>query len=292
MRRVLLAGVVVALAAMSSGCCQFRTFVHSPFGPGTLCDTTNCGGSCGGSCDACGCNPCQSDLAPCGCGPYGCGLFGGLFGCGPRTCRPSGFPYYGTWGFGPTWGCGPAACCEPRCAPGAGLGNACGMTDACNSCGDCGSSCGSSCDSCCDSCSEPCCNSCGSCCGECTCGCCGGPGILLHIFRLFHPNHWIGCGNNCGCGEIYWGDFHGDPPDCCDPCDCRGNFTGCRGGNCGCSPRYSVNNGVPGDSTNAPESEEMDPSRGPEPTKAPVVPSTKKLPNYNGKRPNNYGRMR
>lgn len=29
-----------------------------------------------------------------------------------------------------------------------------------------------------------------------------------------------------GCGEVYWGDWISDPPDCCEPCDSCGNFTG------------------------------------------------------------------
>ena len=39
-----------------------------------------------------------------------------------------------------------------------------------------------------------------------------------------------------GCGEVYWGEWTSDPPDCCDPCDNCGNWTGgahhCRS----CSP--------------------------------------------------------
>ncbi|MEX0643286.1 MAG: hypothetical protein WD468_11325 [Pirellulales bacterium] len=44
----------------------------------------------------------------------------------------------------------------------------------------------------------------------------------------------------CGCsgcdGEMYWSEWHNDPPCCHDPCDCYGNWTGgCsgRGGCCG-----------------------------------------------------------
>jgi len=52
-------------------------------------------------------------------------------------------------------------------------------------------------------------------------------GPLTLVFSIFNPEHWDG-----GCGERYWGDFHGDPPHCCDPCDHMGNYTG---GGCGCS---------------------------------------------------------
>jgi len=53
------------------------------------------------------------------------------------------------------------------------------------------------------------------------CGyCCRG--LLGGVLRIFCPPCW--CGK--GCGEIYWSEFHSDPPDCCDPCDRHGNFTG------------------------------------------------------------------
>lgn len=36
------------------------------------------------------------------------------------------------------------------------------------------------------------------------------------------------CGK--GCGEVYWGEWYSDPPDCCDPCDqCYGQWTGPHG---------------------------------------------------------------
>jgi hypothetical protein len=25
---------------------------------------------------------------------------------------------------------------------------------------------------------------------------------------------------------VYWSEWHNDPPRCCDPCDCHGNWTG------------------------------------------------------------------
>jgi len=80
-------------------------------------------------------------------------------------------------------------------------------------------------------------SSCGSSCGG-SCGDCADPsaqcGPLTIVHKLLHPQKW-----NCGsCGERYWGDFHGDPPECCDPCDRCGNFTGagsdgCNSGNGG-----------------------------------------------------------
>lgn len=53
-------------------------------------------------------------------------------------------------------------------------------------------------------------------------GRCGRRGPLSLVVGLLHGPSWCGP----GCGEIYWGDFHGDPPDGCDPCDRCGNFTG------------------------------------------------------------------
>ena len=42
-----------------------------------------------------------------------------------------------------------------------------------------------------------------------------------------------------GWGESYWSDFHSEPPDCWDPCDQCGNFTGgsCGTGYCQSQPR-------------------------------------------------------
>jgi hypothetical protein len=30
------------------------------------------------------------------------------------------------------------------------------------------------------------------------------------------------------CGECYWSEWFNDPPACCDPCDCYGNYSGPR----------------------------------------------------------------
>jgi hypothetical protein len=38
------------------------------------------------------------------------------------------------------------------------------------------------------------------------------------------------CGGCCDCGgcssELYWSEWHNDPPQCCDPCDRCGNWIG------------------------------------------------------------------
>jgi len=96
---------------------------------------------------------------------------------------------------------------------------------------------------CVDSCgADPC--SCGTCIEPCAAGCCetgcevAGPcvrpcrGPLAFVLGLLHPKTY--CGN--ACGDAYYGSFLSDPPDCCDPCDQCGNFTGggtCAGGACG-----------------------------------------------------------
>ncbi len=54
----------------------------------------------------------------------------------------------------------------------------------------------------------------GGCQGPCRCG----------LLSAIH-----GCGG--GCGEVYWGEWLNDPPDCCDPCgECYGVYTGPRNG--------------------------------------------------------------
>ena len=67
----------------------------------------------------------------------------------------------------------------------------------------------------------------GGSCGSCSshgspCGGCG----LLNFLRC----RMTSCK---GCGEMYYGEWMSDPPDCCDPCDaCTGDFTG-HSGCCG-----------------------------------------------------------
>jgi hypothetical protein len=102
-------------------------------------------------------------------------------------------------------------------------------------CGSCGSgSCGSSCQTCqpaCDDCGTDCGGTCGASCetgggqcgGDCggTCGDCSPCGPLSWLFDLLSQGY---CGPSCG--KVWWGDWHGAPPDCCDPCDRCGEYTG------------------------------------------------------------------
>ena len=176
MKRAILVCLVSGLLAAGSGCCALHSIIYEPFGPGTMCDPTNCD-----------------------------------TGCGP-TCGPA---------------CGPA--CGPTCGlasgPARGLarGPACGPA--------CGPTCGPACDACGGACGEV---GCGPGPGPCASPCAGPCGPLSWLFSIFT------CGYpDSGCGEVWWGDFHGAPPDCCDPCDRCGNFTGgpgpvgdCASGNC------------------------------------------------------------
>ena len=80
------------------------------------------------------------------------------------------------------------------------------------------------------------CNPGGDPCGDPCTGRCWNRGPLTWVFALIGRGIW-GCG---GCGERYWGDFYGDPPDCWDPCDGYGNYTGGAGSGCrSCGRGYS-----------------------------------------------------
>ncbi len=80
---------------------------------------------------------------------------------------------------------------------------------------------------------EPCdddgCGECGMPARRCRCRIVRGP--LSFVFALFTAGTYRGCWG--GCGERYWGDWYGDPPECSDPCDCHGNFTGGGCSSCG-----------------------------------------------------------
>ena len=169
----------------------------------------------------CGCDAGYGCEPDCGCGGCGCGDCGCDAGCG---CEPScgcgdGCGCDGRQFAGQVWECchecGPpiSPCTGPEC---------CGCEPSCG-CGDCGEpACGCGCDEGCGC--EPSCG-CGSSCGCGTSGsnlgcgfgqCCGR--VVGFIDRL------------CGCtgcdGELYWSEWHNDPPRCCDPCDHCGNWVG------------------------------------------------------------------
>jgi hypothetical protein len=132
---------------------------------------------------------------------------------------------------------------------GSSAGGDCGSDAACGCDADC--SCDPTCEfdvvngrkfagktwTCCRECGPPICTCKGSSsCGH-NCGCngeggSGRRGCLRGVCR-----YGTCCGRVvglvdrfCGCtgcdGELYWSEWHNDPPRCCDPCDCHGNWIG------------------------------------------------------------------
>jgi hypothetical protein len=102
---------------------------------------------------------------------------------------------------------------RPRCGDGCRCGSPyAGMTyDVC--CETCGPNCGPSCGSCAACGQEAGCGSPGDGCNSCKKG-----NRVCPILGAFQCN---------GCGELYWSEWFNDPPRCCDPCDCYGNYLGC-----------------------------------------------------------------
>ena len=216
------------------------SFLPSPSQAGILglfgfdcCGGHNCGcgrGGCGGCCEAgCGCDQCCEPA--CGCG----GCCEPACGCG-TGCFANGRQYAGQCFSG---------CCETRvpicpcvgrnggcCQSGCGCGECCEPACGCNSC--CEPACG------CGGCCEPACG-CGSSCGggwgtancphKCClknfgfCSCCG------HVVKAVSS---LSACNGCN-GEVYWSEWHNDPPYCQDSCNSCGEWTGRNDGACGCN---------------------------------------------------------
>lgn len=129
----------------------------------------------------------------------GCGVVHALLYC---PFGPDAEPCGGACG----GACGPA--CGPSCAD-----------------GPCDAPCGAECAAPCGGrgraavCHDPCEESCDPCRNE-RVGVQCGP--LSWLFAPFRCRTW--CGGNCG--ERYMGDWYSDLPDCHDPCDQCGNYTG------------------------------------------------------------------
>lgn len=143
-------------------------------------------------------------------------LFGMLgIGCRDSACN-------GSCGSDASCGCDADCSCDPSCECDAVDGRAfAGQTWTCCSecgppicrctgpghCGQQGCGCATACEGDGRSCPQ-----CGCCFGD----CCGRVVGLVDRF--------------CGCtgcdGELYWSEWHNDPPRCCDPCDCHGNWVG------------------------------------------------------------------
>jgi len=154
-----------------------------------------------------------------GCGVEpGCGLDPGC-ACG-SSCGVAGYSYAGQKYCG-DGGCGPCkplinvctgpCSCGVACEPGCGCEPGCAVEPGCGV-GACGDVCGP---------------------GPCGCGPVGenlafGLHAIGSEFRRLLSPLGICCPNGgCGgCGELYWSEWHSDPPACCDPCDDCGNWVG------------------------------------------------------------------
>jgi len=106
----------------------------------------------------------------------------------------------------------------------------------------------------------PCDGACGVACddGGCDSGCgptfpasCGthAPGHGLSGLALPLLSTKLACGS--GCGGVYWNEWISDPPDCCDPCNDCGQWTGHCGGNSwsgqtGCGPGQVIHGALRG----------------------------------------------
>lgn len=186
--RFLFAAAAAAVLTSSLGCGVLRTGACG-------CGTGVCG-------DAIGC----AVEAGCGCETECCDAVGG--GCSIAGQR---------------WR-GDCQCDGPRI-------NVCTGPECC----DCEPACG---------CGEPECGvgGCGDVCGG-GCGGCGrGPlrgflgemgfgarSVACECRRVFGPLFGcLGCVGGCGgCDkELYWSEWHNDPPRCCDPCDSHGGWVG------------------------------------------------------------------
>lgn len=208
--------VVLALSFATSsgfayGLCDLLGCPKKACGCGTDV-SCGCPSECGCACEAdCCCEPsCETSCgceATCGCEPAcGCGsgccdgrqFAGQTYDCECNShvpwCPCTG-PQCGSCGCG-------TACCEPCGDPGCGCEPACG----------CGSGCGGCCEPCCGPQSHTCCLKHVGFCGP-----------YYGVVKLVSSC----CCSGCGCDEeVYWSEWHNDPPRCNDPCDCYGNWIG------------------------------------------------------------------
>jgi hypothetical protein len=181
-------------------------------GCGSCCEPA-CG--CDSCCEpACGCESCCEPACGCGTGCYANGRqYAGQCFSGCCQSRAPICPCVNRDGCC-QGGCG--SCCEPACGCDSCCESTCGCGGCCEPCGG-GSGCGKWGTACCP---HKCCmKNCGF------CSCCG------------HLVNALCCCTPCsGCsGEIYWSEWHNDPPYCQDPCNCCGEWSGPNAGGCGCN---------------------------------------------------------
>jgi hypothetical protein len=229
MRNLLIAVAVIAAISLTPS--SSRANFLGLFGF-DCCGPHNCGcarGNCGGCCEpACGCDNCCEPACGCGgCCEPACGCGSGCFANGRQYagqcfdgCCKSRVPIC------PCVGCksGCGGCCEPACGCDNCCEPACGCGGCCEPCG-CGTGCATWCGSGTANCPRKCCLK--------NCGFCSGFGTVLGCLCKGCP-----CG---GCsGEVYWSEWHNDPPCCQDPCNNCGQWIGpsgcgCNSGACGCN---------------------------------------------------------
>jgi len=175
-----------------------------------------------------------------GCAQCRVGSHGGCgAGCG-SGCGYAGQTYGGCGSCGSGLELCPCTgpCASGGCEPGCAVDPGCGVIaePGCGCVADCDPGCGI----------EPSCGVGGGCGGG--CGSCGRtPSILGGACRLIQcvfgdvcPTG--SCGGGCsGCdGELYWNEWHNDPPRCSDPCTSCGDWVGPAAGGCSsCEQGYS-----------------------------------------------------
>lgn len=133
----------------------------------------------------------------------------------------------------PRWAVALAASClvSLGCAGGLGCGGLGGDTCASQCADNCRDGCSYAgmkyecCEATCCSARQPGCGDCAdACAGNCGAANCRQPCVRTLLQKL------CGC---TGCGEMYWNEWHCDPPACREPCDCMGAYAGkCNGACC------------------------------------------------------------
>lgn len=207
MKRTISIVTVVLITVVASGCCGgLQNLLQHPLGPNTICEPVHRAHydngfevGYGSECESCG----LGSAGPvCSCRQYGPGATAGCLKCafssdvsGPAQASRMTYPSKAS-----------------RMAQADHGVKQISYTTGCTDCVE----------------SDPCCNGCGEvCCGCCAprcpdpCVTCCHPGPLAWLYTILHPEKYHG-----GCGEVYLGDFHSYPPDCCDPCTQNGRWTG------------------------------------------------------------------
>lgn len=198
MKRTVSIVIVALTTVIASGCCgEFQRVLNHPFGTNSICEPVHRAHYDNGFEVGYG-----SECADCGLGSMGpacsCQQYGGTTGClrcamhgdGSSSNQPTRMARSGK----KNWAVRQAS-----------------YTTGCNDCME----------------SDPCSGGCAEECSQCCCTprcpgpCTGHAGPFLWIHQMLNPERYYG-----GCGEVYLGDFHSYPPDCTDPCNRCGGWTG------------------------------------------------------------------